>query len=669
MKNHTCKTFPPTALAVALFAAFPAQAAESDDVDDLAKPGSTVSVGAGLVSHDNQRFGQYTGLREQGFYGSMNIGYVDRDDATGTWTKLTARNLGLPDREFSAELQRQGDWGIYLEDSHIPRYNPYVVNTRLSGIGTSSQTVNGLASAQDVQLKTVRDVLGIGFDKTLGSGFSLQLRFRNEDKDGARQFGQGSGNTMNFLTDPISQTTRQLEAILNYTGETFQLAGGYYSTEFVNNNNRIDVTGGIAGFTPIALPPANQSQQLYLAGGYTIDPVTRANFKLAHTHQTQNDPFMAATLTGRSGLGAEVDTTLAQVGITSRPLQKLSLNANLRYEDKKDRTPIVQYFTGVNATSTLDGTNEPRSITSTVGKAEASYALPMDFRLTGGYDWEVRKRNTLPVRSVSFRTETDEQSYRAELRRSVSETVTGALAYVHSDRDGSPFLTTTLNGGGVGSNLVAPLYLADRKRDKVRVSLNWQASEKLSVQFFADDARDKYNGDDVRTLGPMKGSARNYSVDAGYAVTDAWQATAWLSRNDNRAEQQTRVSGGQFWQAKLRNLGDAAGLGMRGKASARVEVGADLQASTIKDEYHLEALTGAPIASPTDVSTKLMTLKLFSSYAIDKSTTVRLDYIFDSWKTDDWTWANWVYSDGTRVIQSPTQKVHFLGASYQYRWR
>jgi hypothetical protein len=169
----------------------------------------------------------------------------------------------------------------------------------------------------------------------------------------------------------------------------------------------------------------------------------------------------------------------------------------------------------------------------------------------------------------------------------------------------------------------------------------------------------------------MKGSAQNYSVDAAYAVTDAWQATAWVSRNDNRAEQQTQASAptGQFWKADLRNLSDSAGLGLRGKATPRLEVGVDLQTSSITDEYRLEAVTGAPITSPTDISTKLRTLKAFTSYAIDKSAAVRVDYIYDSFKTDDWTWANWVYTDGTRVIQSPDQKVHFVGVSYHVRWR
>jgi hypothetical protein len=44
-------------------------------------------------------------------------------------------------------------------------------------------------------------------------------------------------------------------------------------------------------------------------------------------------------------------------------------------------------------------------------------------------------------------------------------------------------------------------------------------------------------------------------------------------------------------------------------------------------------------------------------------------YAFDQYRTDDWTWANWVYTDGTTVTQDPNQKVHFIGVSYYYRFQ
>ena len=438
----------------------------------------------------------------------------------------------------------------------------------------------------------------------------------------------------------------------------------------------------MAGFTPIGLPPGNQSHQLFLSGGYSFTPATRGTFKAAYTQQTQNDAFILASAPGHTDLGGRIDTTLLQAGLTARPLPKLSLLANLRYEDRDDKTPIARYFTGATATSTFNGDNEPRSIRSTTGeneprsirtisgKAEASYALPLDFRVTGGVDYDEKKRNASPVRTVSHRDTTEETSYRMELRRSMSETISGALAYVHSERDGSPFLTTVLNDGiTAGSNLIAPLHLADRERDKVRLTVDWTPAEPLSLQFLVDEARDVYNARTTDGLGPQSGKAYAYTVDASYTFSDTWQATAWLSRNDTRAEQASRTSGGQPWAAKLRNLSDSFGLGVRGTLMARLDIGADLTHSEINDEYRQQAITGAAIASLPDVSTRLSKLQMFAKYAVQKNAGVRLDYIYDRFKTDDWTWTTWTYTDGTQLVQSPLQQVHFIGVSGYYQWQ
>jgi MtrB/PioB family decaheme-associated outer membrane protein len=691
MDTHTRYNFP---LAVALLMAFwaTAQAADEEEIARLVKPESTVSLGAGFVNSDNQRFGQYNGLNQRGAYGLVDAEAVQRDDETGTWLKFSARNLGLDDRELRFEQQRQGDWGYSIDYSQIPRFNPLTVNTGLTGIGTPNLTLNG-GPLQNVQLSTERKRTTFGFDKLLPGGFDFQLRLRNEDKDGARMYGQGTDNApaaINFLADPIHQNTRQLDATLGYTGERLQLTGGYYGTWFDNQNTSLNITGtgvapSVAVFSLMTLPPDNQSHQVYLSGGYGFTPTTRGTFKIAYTHQTQDDTFVVPSAGGQTNLGGRLDTTLLQAGLTSRPMPKLSLLANVRYEDRDDKTPVFVYFTGATATSTLDGTNEPRSLRSITGKLEASYVLPMGFRFTGGANYEVRQRNEIAVRSLGFRDETDEIAFRAELRRSISETVTGALAYIRSDRYGSPFLTNLRNGGTFGSNFIAPLYLANRVEDKVRLTTNWEATEKLSLQFVVDGARDAYNSRTAQELGMRSGKVENYSADAAYALSEKWQATAWYSRNDTHSQQADCVGaaivGGVYvcpasaaspiWAAELSNVSDSFGIGLRGKLSGKLDVGANFQYSTIRDRYLLSALNPATAAtgSTPDISTRLTNLKLFARYAVRKNMGVRFEYIRDQFKTDDWTWTNFLYSDGTTVIQNPNQTVNFFGMSVYFTWQ
>ncbi len=685
MNTHARGTFqhcfPLTATAAALLAVFgSAMAAEAENVSHPSKPESTISLGAGYVDRDGARFGQYTGTHKSGAYGLLDADIVMRNDATGTWLRFSGRNLGLDNRELRFEHNRQGDWGYYLDFSQTPRYEPFTVNTAVSGIGTANLRIPAVSTAgAPMQLKTEREAIGLGFTKWVMGGFDVQVRFRNEEKDGARLFARGNPGGVGlfeFAPEPINSTTRQLEVTLGYTGEKLQLSGGYYGTTYDNKNTALRFTGGNAGlstFTPIGLPPDNQSHQLHLAGGYNFTSTTRGNFKVAYGRATQNDAFIlpAAAGVGRTDLGGQINTTLVQMGITARPLPRLSLLANVRYEDRDDKTPIARYFTGATATSTFNGENEPRSIRSTSGKLEASYQLPMSFRLTGGIDYDEKKRSASPVRVVSQRDRTDETSYRVELRRSMSDTVTGALAYVHSDRGGSPFSTTVLNNGAAGSNLIAPIHLADRRRDKVRLSVNWDPTEQLGLQFMADEARDDYSARQALGLGPQKGRAQNYSLDVSYAFSDAWQGTAWASYNNNRMDQTTaeNAAAGQIWAAALRNRGDAFGLGVRGKPMSRLEIGADLSYSDISDEYQQRAITGTARTSLPDVSTKQTSLKVFGKYAIDKHSGVRVDYIYDQFRTNDWTWTNFTYTDGTRLFQDPNQKVHFIGVTYTYRWQ
>jgi len=703
-------TFKISGIALALATAFgPARAVEpivTQNIDpavpaSMNTGASAASVGIGYASDDARRFGQYNGINEDGFYGLLDFNWVKRNDETGTWTRIFGRDVGLDDRQLRFEQQRQGNWGYTIDYSRIPRFEPLIANTAVVGIGTNTLVMpNAPTPGGATELSTKRDTLGLGFDKYFMGNWDVQVKFRNEQKEGTRIFGRGTTGSVAGLTgsctcefgpEPIDATTRQLEAKLNYNGGALLLTGGYYGTmydnkfdsglNFVGGNSSL--AGGTAPFTPIALPPDNQSHQLYVSGNYTFTPTTRSNFKLAYGKITQDAQFIGSPLAAGVGdsLNGRIDTKLAQFGITSRPMPRLSVVADARVEDRDDKTPIQKYFTaGISPTSTSNGENEPRSIRTSAAKAEANYQLPEGFRIIGGVGIEEKKRNISDVRVVSAREITDERTWRVELRRPMSETLTGSVALVRSDRDGSPFQTTVLNGGAVGSNLIAPIFLADRKRDKVRVNANWAPISPLTVQFYAESARDDYGGRDGSALGPRTGEAQNYSVDAAYVFNDRWQANAWYSRNDTRFDQATCEAASSagvcpgnatdpIWSAKLRNLSDNLGAGVRAKPTGQIDLGAELTYSEIRDQFDMGTIQGAAVTSLPDVHTKLTRVNLFARYALQKNTGVRLDYIFDRYKTDDWTWPTWTFADGTTLTQNPNQKINFVGVSYYYRFQ
>jgi hypothetical protein len=124
-----------------------------------------------------------------------------------------------------------------------------------------------------------------------------------------------------------------------------------------------------------------------------------------------------------------------RLGITSRPISKLSLLANVRYEDRNDKTPIDWY----NIEGTKQFTNGNYSPKRLNGKAEASYQLPAGFRGTVGADYESIDRgvfvSTNSVAGLSgLRQKTEESRLSPRIAPCDDRDLSGAIGYQSSDR-------------------------------------------------------------------------------------------------------------------------------------------------------------------------------------------------------------------------------------------
>lgn len=683
MTANTILEFRLAPIAAALLTVFGTAHAADGDLMSKITSDSTIEVGVGHVDRNNGNFGKYNGLNEEGANLLLDGDIRTLDQQTGTRTRLYGRNLGLDNRELRWDYSRQGNFGYYLEYNEISRNEPLTVVTPVVGIGGPALTLGG--TAREVDMESKRKRFSLGFDKELAGNWGFNVDFRNEAKKGERIFGIGTGSNgqIYFTPEPLDSTINAIEATGRYTGARFQLVGGYYGTQYRNGLSTLTETYNVgSAISPIALPPDNQSHQLYASGGYAFNPTTRGTFKLAYSVATQNDAFIeptAATANGRTDMGGKVETTLLQAGISARPLPKLSVIGNLRYEDRNDKTPVAQYFLG---SGTTQGFNEPRSLTNTSGKLEASYALPQGFRAIGAVEYDQKERNTYQFRSVAHRNETKEWSYRGELRRSMSETLMGGVSYTYSERDGSAWLPSFNTGGALIDNQITPLNLADRKRDKVRLTATWLPAEPLSVQFYLDNIKDSYDGQLLggatagTPAGARKGNQNVYSVDAAYQVNPAWQVTAWYSYNEYKYN---NITPNEAFDTTSKNKGDSYGLGLRGKPNGRFEIGADFSYSDITDEWQQLPIAGtAPIPAANDLpvaTTRLTRLKLFGKYNLDKNSGLRLDYIFDRYSSNDPTWTGWTnpassgYGEGTVISQPSPQNVNFIGIRYFHSFR
>jgi MtrB/PioB family decaheme-associated outer membrane protein len=713
-----------TALHIALAAVLaPAWGQDPDpEIAALTRLESEISVGLGYWTEDRPRLGTYDGMRESGAYGLLDGRITTRDERTGTWFLLDARNLGLETRGLRAEWLRQGNLGLFLEYDRTPRDEPYTVFTAAQGIGTVTQRVPAFVGAGlgGLELGTVREAFGGGASKILGGGYDFRVNFKSEDKTGDRLWGRGGAPE--FAAEPINSTTRQLEAVLAYTGKQLQVQGGYYGSWYTNRNEmlttaRFDAAGATVAGSPffLSLPLDNEAHQWFAGGGYNFGERTRGTFKLAHTKATQNEqiPVGAGLILAPSApasLDGRIDTTLMQVGVTSRTTDALSWLASLRSYESDEKTPqrrIVETDPACPTTSSCVD-NTPLDFRTVSAKLEATYRLTRELSMTGGLE-QIDQQREVPVgtltpagdiqRWVPWRADVEETIWRVELRRSLAERLNGRIAYLHSARDGSEY---TVAAAGTPpddpplNNLINPIHVADRDRDKVRLMLDWAPLEALTLTFNVEHAKDEYGHTEARPFGLREGTARVYSIDASYALSERWQLSAWYTRDETAATQlgQRAPSGGASQavkEAQLEDVGDTFGAGVRATLTSGLRAGLDFLHSKNVNRYP-ETVTpvagGVPgtlfpstalataVGPLPDITNKLTRLNLFAIYALDKNTDVRLDFIHERWQTDDWSWmfaggTPFTYgetTDGTQVVQSRKQNAEFVGVRYSYRF-
>jgi MtrB/PioB family decaheme-associated outer membrane protein len=397
-----------------------------------------------------------------------------------------------------------------------------------------------------------------------------------------------------------------------------------------------------------------------------------------------------------NNLGGLVETTSYFGMLTSKLTKELDLAASWRFEDRNDKTPARYYLDSTaNAFEFPNGlTNARESHQLNRGKLELSYRLPEGYRVVGGLDYDEKKTPD------AYRESVTDKTIRLELRKSMSETINGSVRIAHSDRtggawhllDGTPAAGATTFSTTTG--VAAPLHFADRTRDKAKFMLDWVPMEPLSVQLFYEQGKDRYSFSPPSgnaQMGMTEGKTMLYGLDIAFTISENWKAQGYYSYNENKTHQNAvytpRINAADQnctgvtitttcvpWTADLNLRGSVLGIGVKGKVSTW-DVGADYLWTEDTTSYNIlfnPLLNGAGNSVPAgagvlpDTKYSINRLKLFGTYAFTKKTRVRLDYIYDVRKMDDFTWANWTYSDGTRVNVDPKQTTNFAGVTLMH---
>jgi hypothetical protein len=258
----------------------------------------------------------------------------------------------------------------------------------------------------------------------------------------------------------------------------------------------------------------------------------------------------------------------------------------------------------------------------------------------------------------------------------MSETINGAVSIGHSERDGYRWYALgPTSGYAFISNSAAsslsgtfPMTMVDRNRDNFKVSVDWAASEALSIQASLDQGTDHFKG--PTSAGVHNADAYSFNVDASYKLDDKWALTGYVSSG----QQTLGVSQQLGYTADLTNVSTAYGLGATGKLSSKLEVGGNLSYTEDSNRYKIGMSTGAAVTNPPpDENYRGTVLKLYGKYALDKASDVQVDLIHQHVEYDQWAWGNggvpFTYTDNSTVSTQPVQNVTVIGVRYVYKFK
>jgi MtrB/PioB family decaheme-associated outer membrane protein len=720
------------ALACTLFVAVQARAEEENTVPPVQ---ATVSVGLGLVDGsraDRALISQYYPAKgDSNVVGILGLDYRLRKPEPASWVNFSGENLLGDTREMHLVWKNPGDWKFTADYGELVHYDPYTVNTGMLGFGSTTPKAvvlqGGPGTGSEFELKTKRTGLGVGFSRRISDAVQFEVDLKSENKEGSRLFGIGMncfssiatcGTTTSITTgwallmmpEPISANHSQIEARVNYARDKLRLSAGYYGSFYRNDystlnpgipgalNNPVGTTLALSGglqsllSQSVALPPDNQAHQIDINGSYAFTDKTQGTFRLGYASATQNSDFIGDGLTsapaGVANLGGKVTTTSVRFGVNSRPLPKLSLLADLRYDDKDDQTPVA-YYNYIDGVSRY--TNRTMPDRKTRAKLQASWQFSGGYRGTVGADYESIDRGVFTATSAAagisaLRQQTEETNLRADLRRQMTEDLSGSVSLSSSRRSGSNWLrdnsglgvTEVSNPTDASSRFTSDSIfmptLADRKRDKVKIFADWQPSKKLAFQFSAEEGKDHYSSSS--SYGLQDSRVNNYGVDFVYAESFNWNFNGFLSQG-TQTFNQSRYAG---YVMAFENTSINFGLGFTGKISSNFEIGGNLTFSDDKSVYaqKLDAFAGADsvaLLAATgglpDVVYRQTALKLYGNYALDKKSSIRVDLVHQRANVNDWAWnyngVPFSYSDGTTLTQKQSQSVGFIGITYIYR--
>ena len=624
-----------------------------------------IELGIGYISDDAYKFGRYNGMQsEEGVFVVGDIKVRIFEDNGGFWNFRTT-NLGLDSRYLIVEAGLQGEHKFFIEYDELPNHKNNTVGTPFTGIGSETLSlptgydISRDTYLNDFELKTKREKLKLGAIFTPEEHWQFDIDFSHSNKQGVDAIGAAiatnttqviGSTTTSLIPEPIDQDTNIANATISYASKKAQADLKYHVSLFNNNYNSLSwdnplpipadhvATGTRPDSGSMSLAPDNEFHQLSLTGAYSLPYKSRLTGFLSMGRMTQNQSFLpyttntnitAAALPANS-LDGKVWMKNAQLKLSSRPISKLRLNAELLYKERDNQTPVNTYSYVLLDSSNKTGVdNRPYSYKNSRINLLANYRLHAMGSIRGGYKYNEMKRDYTDAE----REKTDETTLFAKWKVKANSIIDFSLLGETSERNGSDYITPT------GENPAMRKYhLADRSKDKVAATVDIMATDKLFMSAKAEYNQIEY---DNSTIGLIDSSQPVYTVDFTYQPTHNISTYGYFTNETLESHQVSKdvqpLSTTVLWEADFKDTFNTVGFGATLKNLGKWNIGANITYSETTGTIDMTDIVvpGSEVQFP-DTKTKLNSIQLWSSYQYSKQLLYRLGYIYENYSADNW---------------------------------
>jgi MtrB/PioB family decaheme-associated outer membrane protein len=538
-----------------------------------------VQAGSLYVDGAAAKFGEFDGISEDGGYLAID-GSSGQREASGTFWRVSANDLGLDNGSFAAAAGKEGSWKVGLGYTASPHD---VYDTTVTPFSASESTLvlpagwvragnTGFMTALDSSLRpydveTNRELWSLGGNFQGASGWDTELLFTHETRDGRRLMGSNFVTTASQLPGPVDFVTDQVDWTARYETGRAAVALSFFGSYFSNRRHALAWENPFTAIAPgadlgrSALAPDNNYNNLDGALG-------RAQQDDDFLPYTSN-PLIATTALPRESLGGEVDVRnvnlqlFGGLGTMIAWLEGLQARLSYRYYERDNATRQSDYnYVESDSFPAGTETNIPygyrRQKLSLTGDYDLGRVLLPGsghlLRLSGGWDREEWDRKFQEADNS-----TEDRGW-ARLRFNPLQWLSFDARAGAANRDTDPYVANP-PGSAPQNPLMRKFNLADRERDFWDLSAHLALPGDLALSLAGFHRQDDYVNSE---LGLARSRDSGGTADLSWAISEKISAFAFHGRQEISSVQRGSQSfSSPDWQAETVDRFDTSSIGLR----------------------------------------------------------------------------------------------------------